>query len=121
MYERNGASIRNIAELLWKTYPAHHDAHSKMLVGPDITPGSRFDFRISSYQPRGYVEAHTHKVQEQIYHVLDGEGLMEIDGERIVVRQHDCIHLPPGVEHAIYNTGLRDLVFFVITTPPRDD
>jgi uncharacterized cupin superfamily protein len=25
-----------------------------------------------------YVERHAHKVQEQIYHVLDGEGLMEI-------------------------------------------
>jgi mannose-6-phosphate isomerase-like protein (cupin superfamily) len=121
MYERNGASIRNINEVLWETFPAHFDAHSKVLVSPAVARSKALDFRISSYQPRGYVAPHKHKVQEQIYHVLEGEGLMEIDGERVVVRQHDCIHLPPGVEHAIYNTGLRDLVFFVVTTPATDD
>jgi acetolactate synthase-1/2/3 large subunit len=67
------------------------------------------------------VEAHRHKVQEQVYHVLEGEGLMEIEGDRRVVRKHDVIHLPPGVEHAIQNSGLSDLVFLVVTCPPTDD
>ena len=120
MLERNGATIRNIAEVLWETPPAHYDAHSKMLVSPETAATRRFDHRISSYQPKGYVAPHRHKVQEQIYHVLEGEGLMELDGERIVVRTHDVVHIPPGVEHALYNTGLRDLVFLVITTPPSD-
>jgi quercetin dioxygenase-like cupin family protein len=120
MYERNGASIRNIAEVLWETPPEHYDAHSKMLVNPKTAHTQRFDHRISSYQPKGYVAPHRHRVQEQIYHVLDGEGLMELDGERRVVRRHDVIHIPPGVEHAIYNSGLQDLVFLVVTTPPTD-
>ena len=72
MYERNGASIRNIAEVLWETPPAHYDAHSKMLVTPATAGTRRFDHRISSYQPKGYVAPHRHKVQEQIYHVLEG-------------------------------------------------
>jgi mannose-6-phosphate isomerase-like protein (cupin superfamily) len=46
---------------------------------------------------------------------------MELDGERTVVRAQDVIHIPPRVEHALYNTGLRDLVFLVITTPPEDE
>ena len=37
-----------------------------------------------------------------------------------MVRAHDYIFIPPGVEHAIYNTGLADLVFIVVTTPPTD-
>lgn len=120
MLERNGATIRNIAEVLWETPPEHYDAHSKMLVNPKTARTDRFDHRISSYQPKGYVAPHRHKVQEQIYHVLDGEGLMELDGQRTVVRRHDVIHIPPGVEHAIYNSGLADLVFLVVTTPPTD-
>jgi quercetin dioxygenase-like cupin family protein len=120
MHERNGATIRNIAEVLWETPPEHYDAHSKMLVNPKTAPTRLLDHRISSYQPKGYVAPHRHKVQEQIYHVLDGEGLMELDGERTVVRRHDVIHIPPGVEHAIYNSGLIDLVFLVVTTPPTD-
>ncbi len=121
MHERNGASIRNIAEVMWETPPAHYDAHSKMLVNPATARTQLFDYRISSYQPKGYVAPHRHRVQEQIYHVLDGEGLIELDGERRVVGRHDVIHIPPGVEHALYNTGLQDLVFIVATTPSSDD
>ena len=121
MQERNGATIRNIAEVLWETMPAHYDAHSKLLVTPADNRTRHFDFRISSYQPKGYVAPHKRKVQEQIYHILDGEGLMELDGERFRVGPHDCIFIPPGVEHAIYNSGLKDLVFFVATSPPTDE
>jgi mannose-6-phosphate isomerase-like protein (cupin superfamily) len=37
-----------------------------------------------------------------------------------VVRRHDVIFLPPGVPHALSNTGLTDLVFLVITAPVND-
>ena len=36
---------------------------------------------------------------------------MEMDGVRTVVRRDDVIFIPPGVEHAIYNTGMVDLRF----------
>ena len=72
------------------------------------------------YQPMAHVARHKHQVQEQIYHVLEGEGLMEFAGKNHVVRKHDFIFLPPGVEHAISNSGLVDLVFLVITSPVTD-
>ena len=52
--------------------------------------------------------------------MLEGEGLMEIAGKKQVVRRHDVIFIPPGIEHAIQNSGLSDLVFLVITTPMTD-
>ncbi len=115
------AVVRNTAEVLWENPPGHSPgAISKMLVRPE-TAGSRLiDFRISTYQPMSYVENHAHKVQEQIYHVLEGEGLMELDSERRVVRAGDFIFIPPGVKHAIHNTGRTDLTFFVVTSPPED-
>jgi quercetin dioxygenase-like cupin family protein len=113
--------IHNIAEVPWEEPPEHYGgAYSKMLVRPEVGGAKHLDYRISCYQPRAHVTPHAHKVQEQIYHVLEGEGLMEIEGERRVVRKHDVIFLPPGVEHAISNSGLSDLVFLVITSPPDD-
>jgi oxalate decarboxylase/phosphoglucose isomerase-like protein (cupin superfamily) len=38
-----------------------------------------------------------------------------------VVRKHDVIYIPPGVEHAIRNDGLTDLTFIVATTPVSDE
>jgi mannose-6-phosphate isomerase-like protein (cupin superfamily) len=120
--EKPQAVIRNIAEVPWKEYPDHFGgALSKPLVQPETAGSTRIDYRISLYQPMAYVALHKHKVQEQVYHVLDGEGLMEIAGKRHVVRKHDVIYLPPGVEHSIANSGLVDLVFLVVTSPVTDE
>ncbi len=112
------AAIRAAAEVIWDEPPAHYGgAFSKMLVRPESCGSKSIDYRISVYQPRAYVAPHKHRIQEQVYHVLEGEGLMELEGERTVVRKDDVIFIPPGVEHAIYNTGMTDIKFVVVTSP----
>jgi mannose-6-phosphate isomerase-like protein (cupin superfamily) len=114
--------IRNIAEVPWREFPNHFGgALSKPLVMPETARSKHIDYRISMYQPKAYVEKHSHEVQEQVYHVIEGEGLMHVAGKDHVVRKHDFIYLPPGVVHAIENTGLVDLVFLVVTSPVTDD
>jgi len=118
----NDAFIRNTAEVPWHELPGHFGgALSKLLVHPDANKSRHIDFRISCYAPMAYVQAHTHKIQEQVYHVLEGEGLMEIAGVRRVVRKNDFIFLPPGVEHSLHNSGTENLVFLVITAPVNDE
>ena len=119
---KSAALIRNVAEVPWQEFPGHFGgALSKALVRPETAGSQLIDYRISTYQPMAHVALHTHKVQEQVYHVLDGEGMMEMDGKRQVVRKHDVIYIPPGVAHAIYNNGLTDLTFIVATTPANDE
>jgi mannose-6-phosphate isomerase-like protein (cupin superfamily) len=77
-------------------------------------------FRLSSYQPMAYVAEHVHRVQEQVYHVIDGEGVLTLDDRKVVMRRHDYVFVPPGVRHSFTNTGLAPLVFLVITTPVED-
>ena len=119
---KRDALIRNIVEVPWEELPGHHGgALSKLLVHPETTGSRHVDHRISTYQPRAYVAPHRHRVQEQVYHVLEGEGLMELGDKRQVVRKHDVIFIPPGIEHALYNTGLVPLTFIVVTAPASDD
>ena len=119
--DNNGAFIRNIAEVPWREFPNHFGgALSKPLVMPETAGSRHIDYRISMYQPMAYVQKHAHKIQEQVYHVLEGEGLMEIDNETRIVRKHDVIFLPPGIEHSITNSGITDLVFLVVTSPATD-
>ncbi len=115
------AIIRNVVEVPWKQFPGHFGgALSKPLFGAEAAGSRLIDYSISTYQPMACVELHTHKVQEQVYHVLEGEAIMEIGGRRQIVRRHDVIFIPPGCPHSINNTGLTDLTFIVVTTPIED-
>jgi mannose-6-phosphate isomerase-like protein (cupin superfamily) len=42
---------------------------------------------------------HYHKRSTELYYVLDGEGLVLLDGEEHAVRKGSLVHIPPGVVH----------------------
>jgi quercetin dioxygenase-like cupin family protein len=87
-------------EVDWIEAPGHFSAFSKLLVNE--SHGSKyFDFRISSYQPKGYCAAHGHETAENIYYILKGTGIVELDGTRRLVSENSVIFIPPGVKHAI--------------------
>lgn len=114
--------VRHISDIPWQEYPGHFGgALSKALVRPETCGSRRIDFRISSYQPMAYVAEHVHQVQEQVYHVLSGEGSLTLDDKRLTLRQHDYVFVPPGVRHGFTNNGLEPLVFLVVTTPVEDN
>ena len=114
--------LEKMANMPWKEYPGHFGgALSKELAGPETTGSSKVDFRISRYAPMAYVQEHVHKVQEQVYYVLEGEGILTLDDTRNLMRPHDYVYVPPGVRHSFTNTGTDGLVFLVITTPASDD
>jgi len=115
------AFVEKMAHLAWQEFPGHFGgALSKALVGPENSASRRIDFRISRYAPKAFVEEHVHVVQEQIYYVVEGEGLLTLDGERHLLGVNDYVYVPPGVRHSFTNNGLDALVFFVVTTPAED-
>ena len=119
---RDTAFVEQMARIAWQEFPGHFGgALSKALVGPDNSGSTQIDFRISRYAPSAYVQEHVHKVQEQIYYVIEGEGVLTLDEERHLMRPHDYVYVPPGVRHSFTNTGTAGLVFFVVTTPADDE
>ncbi len=42
---------------------------------------------------------HYHRQLTEIYFILEGEGFMELDGERVPVRPMTAVLIPPGVRH----------------------
>jgi mannose-6-phosphate isomerase-like protein (cupin superfamily) len=112
------ALLRNQAEMPWIEGPGHHGgALSKVLVAAGENGARLVDYRISSYAPAAHVARHLHETKEQIYHFLEGEGLLELGEETRVVRAGDIAYIPPHVPHALQNTGLGRLVFVVVTIP----
>ena len=113
------ASLYRAEMVPWLQPGGHHTAFSKMLVNPELQGSRYFDFRISSYPPSGYVDLHVHDVAEQIYYFLEGTGLAELGDEKQIIEPNTVMYVAPGVPHAVANTGFKNLVFIVVTSPPE--
>jgi mannose-6-phosphate isomerase-like protein (cupin superfamily) len=44
-------------------------------------------------------EVHYHKRMTEIYYILEGEGFLELDGERVAVKPQTAIMIHPGTRH----------------------
>ncbi len=66
----------------------------------------------------GTTMRHHHRRAEELYFILEGHGLMEVDGIEQEVGPGDCVLIPPGAWHQI---SARDhLRFLCCCAPPYD-
>jgi mannose-6-phosphate isomerase-like protein (cupin superfamily) len=61
-------------------------------------------------------QRHYHKLSEEFYFILEGQGIMEIDGEERPVQAGDAILIPPGSWHQI--TAQNTLRLLCCCAPP---
>ena len=64
----------------------------------------------------GTTQKHYHKRAEEIYFILEGTALMDLDGETRDVGPGDAILIPPNAWHQI--TAHTDLRFLCCCAPP---
>ncbi len=64
----------------------------------------------------GETERHYHRLSEEIYYLIAGYGIMEIDGHERKVEPGDAILIPPGAWHQI--RAFEPLRFLCCCAPP---
>jgi mannose-6-phosphate isomerase-like protein (cupin superfamily) len=72
----------------------------------------------ATLSPGGTTEAHRHPHTEELYYILRGQGLMQVEEEERAVHPGDGILIPPGSLHQIRNTAAEPLVFLCCCAPP---
>jgi mannose-6-phosphate isomerase-like protein (cupin superfamily) len=71
----------------------------------------------ASLAPGEATERHYHASTEELYVLLEGEGEMEVEGERRAVTAGQAILIPPGARHQI-RAGETPLRFLCCCAPP---
>jgi len=64
------------------------------------------------------VPAHRHP-HEQITHVIEGELVMEVEGQTMILRAGDSLLFPANVEHGA--TAVKRALVIDTFSPPRED
>lgn len=96
---KDGSQIRKILE------PSNSSITNQSLAEATVLPG------LSTLE-------HYHTTSEEIYYILKGSGIMQIEQETQSVTPFDGISVLPGKKHKITNTGKEPLVFLCCCSPP---
>jgi mannose-6-phosphate isomerase-like protein (cupin superfamily) len=65
---------------------------------------------------------HYHRNSAEVYYILEGTGMMELDGTTIAVVPHMVITIAPGTRHRLVSaTGVRTIVVGVPPFQPDDE
>jgi mannose-6-phosphate isomerase-like protein (cupin superfamily) len=62
-------------------------------------------------------QLHYHERAQQVFYILSGTAMFEVDGELQTVNPCESIHIKPLAKHRIFNNGVDDLHFLVISEP----
>jgi mannose-6-phosphate isomerase-like protein (cupin superfamily) len=69
----------------------------------------------------GSMSKHMHREQEEIYLVLDGTAMIDVDQEQFKVGEREALAVPARAWHRVANVGYGPLTFFVAAAPAVDD
>lgn len=95
----DGSEIRELM------HPEHHSGVlQQSLAEARVAPGAR-------------THLHRHRLTEEIYHILAGQGLMQRGAQCFDVVAGDTVVIPPGEPHCIENTGTDMLRFLCCCAP----
>ncbi len=75
------------------------------LLGLVTAPVCNQSLAEATLAPGQITDRHYHAESEEFYYVLEGDGEMEVDGERAQVGPGDAILIPPGAWHQIRAEG----------------
>lgn len=98
-HTKDGSMIRELM------HPREHGNRRQSLAEATIHPGQ-------------ITTLHKHLRAEELYHVVNGRGIMTLGGDRFAIRAGDTIPIAPGTPHQVANDTALPLVILCCCAPP---
>jgi len=98
-------------------YVAEDLAVAKEFLGSRNSELKNLSIAHITIPPGVRVKKHYHLKSEETYHIVEGAGIMHLDGEEAPMVPGQAIAIIPGQWHSIYNPSETDLVMIVTCAP----
>jgi mannose-6-phosphate isomerase-like protein (cupin superfamily) len=106
----------NLAEL--ERFVTADGSAIRELAGPAWTPARHQSLAEATLEPGGETAEHYHPRAEELYYFVAGEGQMRLGNqEPAAITSGDCVVIPPGTPHKLWNTGREPLVLLCCCAP----
>ncbi|ADB48629.1 cupin domain-containing protein [Conexibacter woesei] len=86
-------------------------------AGPGYSPARNQSLAEATLPPGRATTAHYHRAAEELYLFTAGRGRLRVGDAERDVQSGDCVVIPPGAVHKLWNTGDDDLVLVCACSP----
>ncbi|HME04591.1 MAG TPA: cupin domain-containing protein [Solirubrobacteraceae bacterium] len=111
--------IANLADL--ESFTTLDGSTIRELAGPAWTQACNQSLAEAALPPGGETAEHYHPRAEEIYYFIAGAGRMRLGEQEAGVRAGNCVVIPPGTRHKLWNPGSDALVLLCCCAPPYSD
>ncbi|MCZ2811135.1 MULTISPECIES: cupin domain-containing protein [unclassified Modestobacter] len=115
--------IRHSADVDLETWddPVRGTVAFRVLFSQDRTPTAALYTGLGELAPGGWLGLHRHSATE-VYHVIEGSGVVALDGVDHPVTAGSAVFIPGDTEHGIRNIGEGPLrLVYAFPTDSFDD
>jgi mannose-6-phosphate isomerase-like protein (cupin superfamily) len=91
------------------------------LAGPAWTQARHQSLAEATLPPGGETAEHFHPQAEELYYFVAGAGRMRLGEDEAEVGVGDCVVIPPGTAHKLWNPGPNPLVLLCCCAPAYSD
>ena len=112
--------IARLAEL--ESFVTLDGSTIRELAGPARTAADNQSLAEAYVPAGGETAAHYHRSTEELYYFTAGSGRMRLGDEEAEVTAGDCVVIPPGTPHKIWNSSdAEPLVLLCCCAPAYSD
>ncbi|HST39147.1 MAG TPA: cupin domain-containing protein [Conexibacter sp.] len=86
-------------------------------AGPGYSPARHQSLAEATLPPGTATIAHYHPRAEELYLFTAGRGRLRVGDDERDVQPGDCVVIPPGTVHKLWNSGDGDLVLVCACSP----
>lgn len=111
--------IANLADL--DSFTTLDGSTIRELAGPAWTDARNQSLAEAALPAGGETAEHYHPRSEELYYFTAGAGRMRLGADEAAVRAGDCVVIPSGTPHKLWNTGSDPLVLLCSCAPAYSD
>lgn len=91
--------------------PTRHGALKRVLLHREEALSTLCFVNEVEVAPGETIHSHAHETMQEVFYLLEGEGLMRLGEQSLTVREGDCLLVPPLVPHEMTNVSPLPLRF----------
>ncbi len=99
-------------------FPPHHTHTTNWKLIDGSAGAHKVALWYSEMGPEGQAEPHVHDEMEQIFIILEGEGVFRIGKEEVNVKKGNIVFIPSGESHSMAAIGDRTFKYLLVWGPP---